>query len=210
MSMYSPISRSSSVDSTDTAEDSPQSSGSLPKGSSSSNSLIRNVLDGKASLHSGGRTINNYIKDVVRDQITGASAKQVSSVLTNHSRSEDRTMSQKLNLAEALIQMSETHNHIKSKSVPTLNNKTQVHVKQPTIIKRKHKDQISSSVPKKPRTESSWTSPASSCSETLTASSIRTPGSEFSTRTNSPLFTKAAVKGKRQRWNKFVTVKVLY
>lgn len=197
MSMYSPISRSSSVDSTDTAEDSVQSSGSLVKGSSSSNSLIRNVLDGKASLHSSGRTINNYIKDVVRDQITGASAKQGSSVLTNHSKSEDRTMSQKLNLAEALIQMSETHNHIKSKSMPTLNNKTQVHVKQPTIIKRKQKDQISSSVPKKPRTESSWTSPASSCSETLTASSIRTPGSEFSTRTSSPLFTKAAVKEHR-------------
>ena len=193
MSMYSPISRSSSVDSTDTLEEEGQSSGGGNRGSSASNSLIRNVLDVKGS-QSSGRTINHYIKDVVRDQITGTS-KQGSPSLSNHLKSEDKTMTQKLNLAEALIQMSEAHNYSKAKSMPTLNNNTQV--KPQTILKRKQKDQISPSVPKKSRTESAWTSPASSSSATLTASYIRTPGSETSTRTNSPLFTKAAVKGKR-------------
>lgn len=71
MSMYFFISRLSSVDSIDIVEDSFQSLGSLFKGSIFLNFLIRNVLDGKVSFYFGGRIINNYIKDVVRDQIIG-------------------------------------------------------------------------------------------------------------------------------------------
>lgn len=75
MSMYFFISRLSSVDSIDIVEDSFQSLGCLFKGSLLLNFLIRNVLDGKVSFYFGGRIINNYIKDVVRDQITGVFVK---------------------------------------------------------------------------------------------------------------------------------------
>lgn len=75
MSMYFFISRLSSVDSIDIVEDLFQSLGSLFKGSLLLNSLIRNVLDGKVSFYFSGRIINNYIKDVVRDQITGVFVK---------------------------------------------------------------------------------------------------------------------------------------
>lgn len=75
MSMYFFISRLSSVDSIDIVEDSFQSLGSLFKGSLLLNFLIRNVLDGKVSFYFGGRIINNYIKDVVRDQIIGVFVK---------------------------------------------------------------------------------------------------------------------------------------
>lgn len=75
MSMYFFISRLSSVDSIDIVEDLFQSLGSLFKGSLLLNFLIRNVLDGKVSFYFGGRIINNYIKDVVRDQITGVFVK---------------------------------------------------------------------------------------------------------------------------------------
>lgn len=75
MSMYFFISRLSSVDSIDIVEDLFQSLGSLFKGSLLLNFLIRNVLDGKVSFYFSGRIINNYIKDVVRDQITGVFVK---------------------------------------------------------------------------------------------------------------------------------------
>lgn len=204
LAMYSPISRSSSVDSTDTAEESGHSSSVSNVGLSPANSLMRNRSDATSANKSNpsGRTINSYIKAVVKDHITGSS-KQGSLSLLNHSKSEDKTMSQKLNLAEALIQMSEAHNHVKPNSVSILNNS---HMKQPVIIKRKQKDQISPSVAKKPRPDVYQTSPASSSSVTLTAGSVRTPGSESSTQTNSPLFTKAAVKGnKKSTTNRIVS-----
>jgi hypothetical protein len=196
LSMYSPISRSSSVDSTDTAEDLGQSSKVSNISLTPANSQIRNTSDAKSANKNNpsGRTINSYIKAVVKDHISGSS-KQGSFSLLNHSKSEDKTMSQKLNLAEALIQMSEAHNHMKPNSVSILNNNNNSHMKQPIIIKRKQKDPVPSNVAKKPRPDVYQSSPASSSSVTITPGSVRTPGSETSTRTNSPLFTKAAVKG---------------
>ncbi|XP_062590962.1 histone-lysine N-methyltransferase, H3 lysine-79 specific-like isoform X1 [Saccostrea cucullata] len=187
MAMYSPISRSSSVDSTDAPEELGQSSGVSSFGYSPANSQSRNSSN-------RGRTINNYIKAVVKDQITGK-AKSGSTTTTHlsYSKSDERTMSQKLNLAEALIQMSEAHNHVKPNCVPTFNNHS--HSKQPATIKRKPNDSTSPSVAKKPRTDLSRTSPASSKSMTP----VRTPGLESASSScrNSPLFTKAAVKEHR-------------
>lgn len=106
--------------------------------------------------------------------------------------------------------MSEIYNYIKLKSVLILNNKIQVYVKQSIIIKRKYKDQILFSVLKKLRIESFWIFSVFSCLEIFIVSFIRIFGLEFFIRINSFFFIKVVVKGKRQKWNEFVIVKVLY